>query len=178
MLQGTMTSRVGHNGHVNNSLLLHLGHFLFALFLCRWQQTECLCVYWSWNGWPTATSGAHHDGCLVCHCPQEVAKVNWKAKIPLFTDFTYCSLGDYYVLSCLCGIYLLLFSHEIIENFIIMRRFEHAQIGIVNVYRKWKCAVYIPLDLRRYPRYRNHSDHPIIRFPRALCANWGSLSFD
>ena len=36
-------------------------------------------------------------------------------------------------------------------------------------------TVYIPLDLRRYPRYRNHSDHPIIRFPRALCANWGSL---
>lgn len=37
-------------------------------------------------------------------------------------------------------------------------------------------TVYIPLDLRRYPRYRNHSDHPIIRFPRVLCVNWGSLS--
>ena len=39
-------------------------------------------------------------------------------------------------------------------------------------------TVYIPLDLRRYPRYRNHSDHPIIRFPQALGANWGSLIFD
>lgn len=45
--------------------------------------------------------------------------------------------------------------------------------------RMWKYledVVYIPLDLRRYPRYGHHSNHPIIRFPRALCVNWGSLS--
>lgn len=143
--------------------------------LCRWQQTQCLCVCWSWNGFPTAASVAYHGGCLFCHRPQEeVTKVNWKEKISLFTNFTYCSLSNYYVLSCMCGIYLLLFSRGIKKkgNFLLfciwgdlsMRRWASA-----NVYRKWKCAVYIPLDLRRYLRYRNHSDHPIIRFPRALC---------
>lgn len=61
---------------------------------------------------------------------------------------------------------------------IILNSLGVCACAMLNTTNRKYCGVtvYIPLDLRRYPRYRNHSDHPIIRFPRALCANWGSLS--